>query len=156
VGEITAIGNSEFTLVGPMGGSYTVTVDEFTAYIGSLSAFVDLKVGAEVGVVGPRNDDGSLQAHIIALRDELPLGTRTGGFVTAVGSSKISIETRQGEAFSFAVTANTDFLSRIDDIHSLSDVEVGDHVMILFEQAASGSLTANLIVVALPQMQPAN
>lgn len=156
VGEITSVGDSEFTMVGPMGGSYSIAVDEATAYLGSLAGFEDLKVGLEVGVVGPRNDDGSLLANVIALREELPFGTRIGGTVTAVSGSQISIETRMGEAFTFAVSADTDFLSRISDITSLTDVEVGDHVMIIFGQTSSGSLTANVILVAVPQMQPAN
>lgn len=156
VGEITSIGDSQFALVAANGGSYTITVDEATAYLGSLSGFEDLEVGVTVGVVGRRNAEGGLLAHVIALRQELPLGTRIGGTVTAVSSSQISIETRRGEAFTFTVTADTEFLSRSGDIDSLSDVEVGDHVMILFEQASSGSLTAHVILVAVAQMQPAN
>lgn len=156
IGEITSMGDSEFTLVAANGGSYTIGVDEATAYLGSLAGFEDLEVGLEVGIAGPRNEEGGLLAHVIALREELPFGTRIGGEVTAVSSTRISIQTRQGEAFTFAVTADTDFLSRISDITSLADVGVGDHAMVIFQQTSSGSLTANVILAAIPQAQPSN
>lgn len=157
VGEITAIGNDQFTLVGPQGGSYTIEVTEFTSYLGELESFADLEVGAEVGIAGQRSGEGTVVARVVAMRDELPFGTRIGGEVTAVGNTEITIETRGGQTFTFDVNADTDYLSRENTVQSLADIEVGDHVQILFEQASSGTLTANIIMIGgQPEAAPTN
>lgn len=154
VGEITAVGDNQFTMEGPRGGDITVEVDEFTSYLGSLEGFADLEVGAEVAVAGHRSgqgdSQGSVVARVVVLRDELPMGTRIGGEVTAKSSTSLTIETRRGESFTFNVTSATEFLSRENAVTGLADIEVGDHVLVVFEQASSGTLTANLILVAVP------
>jgi preprotein translocase subunit YajC len=155
-GEITAIGDNQFTLTTAGNNEVTVEVDESTSYLGSLDGFDDLEVGLDVAVAGQRSDEGTVLARAIAARDDLPFGTRLGGEVTAVGSDTLTIETRRGETFTFDVTADTDFLSRDNSVTGLEDIEVGDHVLVLFEQSDSGGLTAKVIFVSGPPPEDAS
>jgi hypothetical protein len=146
-GEIISIASTtSFTMSGPDDHDITVTVGDTTSYIGSLTAFADLHVGDEVAVDG-RRSEGGLEARVIIDADSLPLGIPVGGEVTAVTSSKLTIELRDGLSFNFTVDASTDFLSRENAVTSISDVKVGDHVVVVFDQASSATLTANLILV---------
>ncbi len=149
-GEITAIADGQFTMTGREADKeLTVLIDEETAYIGTAESLSDLAVGDEVAVAGHRGDEkGTLQARVIVLASDLPLGVPVGGEVTAATSSELTIELRDGLSLSFAVDSGTDFLSRDNSATSITDVLVGDHVMVVYEQTASGTLTANLIVVA--------
>ena len=155
-GEITAIGDNQFTLTTAGNNEVTVEVDESTSYLGSLDGFDDLEVGLDVAVAGQRSDEGTVLARAIAGRDDLPFGTRLGGEVTAVGSDTLTIETRRGETFTFDVTADTDFLSRDNSVTGLAEIEAGDHVMVLFEQSDSGGLTAKVIFVSGPPPEDAS
>jgi hypothetical protein len=149
-GEITEIGVGEFTVTIEGNSQIVVEVSEDTSYLGALESFSDLEVGMDVAVAGHRSGEGTMVARVVATRDDLPFGTRIGGEVTAVGTDSISIETPRGEAFTFGVTADTDFLSRQNMVASLGDIEVGDHVMVLYEQADEGTLTSNVILVGGP------
>ncbi|MEX1247617.1 MAG: DUF5666 domain-containing protein [Anaerolineales bacterium] len=149
-GEILSVGDDQFTMQGPWGSEVTVEVDEFTSYLGSLESFADLEVGAEVAVAGHRGGEGGLVARVVVLREELPMGTQIGGEVTATSGTTLTIETRRGESFFFNMTSATEFLSRENAVQGLADIEVGDHVMVLFEQASNGTLSANLVIVAGP------
>lgn len=151
IGEITEIGEEQFSLEGPRGTEFTVEVDEYTSYLGTLVSFDDLEVGMSVAVAGHRSGEGSLVARILVAQDDLPLGTRIGGEVTAIsGTTQLAIETRDGQSFRFSVSAATEFLSRENEVQSLADIAVGDHVTVLYEQTSSGTLAANVIFVAGP------
>ena len=149
-GEITEIGDDQFTVTTANNNEVTIEVSELTSYLGALDSFSDLEVGLDVAVVGHRSGEGSLVARVVATRDDLPFGTRLGGEVTAVGADTLTIETPRGETFVFDVTADTDFLSRENAVLGLGDIEVGNHVMVFFEQSSSGGLAANVILVGGP------
>ncbi len=149
-GEITGVGENQFTLTTEGNITVTVEVSDLTSYLGSLDSFSDLEVGLDVAVAGRRSGEGSVDARVVIARDDLPIGTPLGGEVTAVGGDSLTIETPRGETFTFDVTADTDYLSRENNVSSLSDIDVGDHVLVLFEQASSGGLTANVIMVGGP------
>lgn len=155
-GEITAIGTDEFTLTTEGNQAIAVNVTEFTSYLGSLDGFADLEVGLDVAVAGRRSGEGTVEARVVVTRDDLPVGTPIGGEVTAVGSDSLTIENPRGGTFTFDVTADTDFLSRENNVASLGDVETGDHVLVLFEQASGGSLSANVIMVGGPAPESGN
>ncbi len=146
-GEIISIAATSFTMTGPNGRDVTVEVDATTSYIGSLTAFSDLHVGNEVGVAGRRSGEGALLARVIIDVDSLPLGIPVGGEVTAVTSTKLTIEMRDGLTFSFTIDSGTDYLSRDNAATTIADVKVGDKVGVVFDQSSSGTLTANLILV---------
>lgn len=147
LGEIIEIGENEFTIEGRTGAEITVEVTELTSYLGALESFDDLEVGMIIGVAGHRSGEGSLVARAIASENDIPLGTRMGGEVTSVGNSSLTIENRRGMTFTFNVTAETEFLSRENEVDGLEDIEVGDHVLVLFEQIDDGTLTAKVIAV---------
>lgn len=149
-GQITAIGDGQFTMTGrDEDKELTVLIDEETAYIGTAESLGDLAVGDEVAVAGKRGEEeGTLEARLIMLASDLPLGVPVGGEVTAATSSGLTIELRDGITLSFAVESSTDFLSRDNSVTSITDVAVGDHVVVVYKQTASGTLTANLILVA--------
>jgi hypothetical protein len=93
-GEITEIGEGEFTVTIDGNSQIVVEVSEFTSYLGELESFSDLEIGLEVAVIGHRSGKGTLVARVVATRDDLPLGTQIGGEGTVVGTDSISIETR--------------------------------------------------------------
>lgn len=155
-GEITAVGADQFTLTTEGNQAVAVEVTEFTSYLGSLDSFADLEVGLDVAVAGHRSGDGGVEARVVITRDDLPIGTPMGGEVTAVGSDSLTVENPRGGTFTFDVSADTDFLSRENNITSLGEIEVGDHVMVLFEQSSSGTLSANVIMVGGPISQSSN
>lgn len=155
LGEITELGDNSITMEIRPSLELTVEVTEFTVYLGSLESFDQLEVGMVIAVMGHRSGEGTLEARAIVAEEDLPLGTRIAGEVTAVTSSTIAIETRSGEAFRFNVVSSTEFLSPENDVQSATDIAVGDHVTIFFVQAANGTLTANVISVgAGPQDGP--
>lgn len=149
-GEIISIGADQFTISGPNDKHIVVEVDDLTSYIGSLEDFADLHVGDQVAVEGHRSGEGTLIARVIVLTEDLPLGIPMPGKVTSVTSGKLTIEVREGLSLSFTVISDTDFLSKDNHVQSISDVQVGEHVLVLFEQTSSGTLTANLILVGQP------
>lgn len=155
IGEISEIGADSLTLELRLSAELTVEVQEFTSYLGTLESFDDLEVGMVVAVIGQRSGEGSFIARAIVSQEDLPLGTRIMGEVIAVTSSSLTIQTRKGETFTYTVNADTEFLSRENAVTELADIEEGDHVMILYEQASNGTLTANVIAVgAGPQEGP--
>jgi predicted acyltransferase (DUF342 family) len=146
-GEITAIGEDSFTVTTAENNEVTVEVTEFTSYLGELESFADLDVGMDVAMFGHRSGEGTVTAHVVAMRDDLPLGVPLGGEVTTISADSLTIETLRGQVFTFDVTAETDYLSRENAVISIADIEVGDHVMVLYEQASSGELNATVILV---------
>lgn len=147
-GEILAIDGDQFTMEGRGDNELTVLLSDETSYVGSAGSLADLAVGDEVAVAGHRGEEeGTLEARVIVLAADLPLGTPMGGEVAAVGSDSITIETRDGQSFVFAISAGTDYLSRENEVQTLADIEAGQFAVVVFEQAADGTLVANLIVV---------
>jgi hypothetical protein len=149
MGEITAIGDDQFTIDTLRNDEVVVMVDDATNYLGSLTSLAGLQVGDEVAVGGERGEEeGTVLAHIVVLGDDLPLGVQFGGEVTAVTTSTITVEGRNGETLAFTTNSSTDYMSREGDVDALADIAAGDHVMVLFSQTSSGSLIANVIMVA--------
>lgn len=146
-GEITAIGEDSFTVTTAENNEVTVEVTEFTSYLGELERFADLDVGMDVAMFGHRSGEGTVTARVVAMREDLPFGVPLGGEVTTVSTDSLTIETPRGQVFTFEVTAETDYLSRENAVISIADIEVGDHVMVLYEQASSGELNATVILV---------
>ena len=59
-----------------------------------------------------------------------------------MGGTSLTLETRQGETFTFDVDANTKFLSRDGSVDSLSDVAVGMIAVVSAKQLEDGSYLA--------------
>lgn len=147
-GEITAIGTDEFTVQPTEGDELTISVDADTRYAGDLESFDDLEVGMSVGVALARGEGQVLAKAVVsgALLD----AERARGEVTDVGSDSLTIETRDGDSLTFEVTGDTEFHSRDDSVASLSDISVGDHAKVIYEEDGS-SLMALVIGSGTPQ-----
>ncbi len=143
--EVISIGDDQFSAETPNGTEITVLVDADTRYFGDLDSFNDIEVGMEVAVMGPRQGDQTVLAKALGAGDDFPLGQRAGGEVTAIDSDSLTLEDRDGESLTFQVDGETLFFSREDEVQDLSDIEIGDHVMIHYEEASDGTLVAKSI-----------
>ena len=150
MGEVTAIGNDQFTIETRNGTEVTVLVDDDTRYFGDLESFNDIEVGMKVAVMGAREGDQTIAAKAVA-SGEFPLGKRAGGEVTAVDNDSLTIENRDGESLTFQVDGETLFFSRNDEIENLSDIEVGDYARVHYEEASDGTLIAKSIGAGTPK-----
>jgi len=130
-------------------------VDDDTRYFGDLESFNDIEVGMKVAVMGAREGDQTISAKAVG-SGESPLGKRAGGEVTAVDNDSLTIENRKGESLTFQVDGETLFFSRNDEVESLSDIEIGDHAKIHFEEASDGTLIAKSIGAGSPKEDGAN
>jgi len=147
--EVVSIGNDEFTIVVRDESEVTVQVDADTRYFGDLESFNDIEVGMTVHVAGIRKGDETAVARAVGA-GELPLGERAGGEVTDVDGDSLTIENRDGESLTFQVDGETLFFSRNDEVEDLSDIEVGDHAKIHYEEASDGTLIAKTIAAGTP------
>jgi hypothetical protein len=147
-GEVIAVGDDQFTLLLRNDVEVTVEVDEDTSYLGDLESFDDIEVGLTVRVAGQRSGDETILARAVASAPYLGQ-TRAHGEVTGVASDSLTIETRDGEIYTFVVTADTEFHSRDGSVESLSDVNAGDLVVVLYEEDGD-DLVALLIGVRQP------
>ena len=151
LGEITAIGDEQFTMLTRSDVEVTVLVDEDTKYFGDLESFGDLEVGLQIGAAGMREGEATFLAKAIFAGDRLEDLRRAGGEVTDVGNSSLTIENREGETLTFEVDENTRFKSRDGEVEELSDIEEGDHVGLLYLVADNGDLIAKVIGVGSPK-----
>ena len=147
-GEVTAKTDTNLTVQNRDGDSITVNVNEDTHVMlaetqteGSLD---DVTVGSNVGVRGPRNDDGSVDARDIVV---LPAGDMAGGRVTTVDGSTITVENpKDGEA-TIVTNDSTTFRLNRDEEGALSDVAVDKHVVAFGETQEDGSILARLVLI---------
>jgi hypothetical protein len=150
LGQITAIGDNQFTLQLKNRGEKVIQVNENTRYFkadGSVGSFADLQVGLWVaGRVS--NSGGNLTARVVIL---LPAGydpTRKNaaarGEVTAKGDNRFNLHTPRGEDVTILVDGNTTYLG---EIHSFSDLQVGMKVVVGAQKLEDGSLLAIAVAV---------
>ncbi|HSL98211.1 MAG TPA: hypothetical protein VK831_06530, partial [Candidatus Deferrimicrobiaceae bacterium] len=101
---ITAISGSNLSLETVDGWTRTVTVDADTEYskAGDAIALSDLAVGDEIRFRQTLEDDGTWTIDAIAV-----IPPHAGGQVTAVSSSTITVEGRDGTAVTITVTGET-------------------------------------------------
>lgn len=145
-GEVTAVSDSDLTLVTPNDDTFTVTVTDETEIrliaTGEDGTLGDIAVGDNVKVKGRPNEEGTVEAKAIAVEPE---GDKVGGKVTAVENDTLSVETREGTG-AIVVDANT--VIRIgEETGSLADITEGMGVTAYGETQDDGSLAANLILV---------
>ncbi|MEW6568780.1 MAG: DUF5666 domain-containing protein [Chloroflexota bacterium] len=132
LGQVTAIGASDFTVETRRGTTHTLLVDKkttFEARDGTPRSFSDLEVGTWVAGSYERLSDGRLLARrVILLGDELPhLDVRAAGEVTAVDAAggTFGLHTRGGEDLTFVVDGDTIFRSPDGSVSGLDDLQPG-------------------------------
>jgi hypothetical protein len=118
-GEVTAVGDDEFTLKARSGEELTVAVTEETIFLGQVQGLEAMESGMVVAV-GLKEAGGELIAVTLGARARL---IKHAGAVTAVAADAFSIQTRQGEKLTFTVDADTQFFSRDEAIQGLTDLQ---------------------------------
>ncbi len=145
-GEVTAISDSALTIVTPNDETLDVNVtDETEIHLIATQedgTLADIAVGDSVQVKGRPNEEGTVDAKVIAVEPE---GDKVGGKVTAVENNTISVENREGTG-SILVGANTEIRFG-EEIGGLADITEGMGVVAFGETQEDGSLAANLILV---------
>ncbi|HMQ56681.1 MAG TPA: DUF5666 domain-containing protein [Anaerolineae bacterium] len=145
-GEVTAVSSSSLTILTPNDESLTVKFTDKTEVrlveSGSDGSLSDIDVGDQVRVHGLRNDDGTIEARMIAVEPE---GDRLGGRGTEIDGTTITVETRDGEA-TLTVSDSTTYRDR-DGAASLADITEDSFVMAFGELDDDGSLSARLVMV---------
>jgi hypothetical protein len=152
LGQITALGEGQFTVQLKSGAEKVIAVDENTRYFkadGSAGSFADLQLGQWVAgrvVSGPA---GPLARRVIIL----PAGFAPNapkvvarGDVTAVSAGSFTLHTLRGEDLTFSVDGNTSFLG---EVHSLSDLQAGMTASVAAQKLDDGSLLAIAVRVRL-------
>ena len=155
MGEITSIGDEEFTMLTRSEVEVTVLVDEDTQYFGDLESFEDLEVGIQIGAAGVRQGEGTFLAKALFAGERLGDMRRARGEVSDVGNSTLTIETRSGETLTFEVNDQTRFKSRDGEVDELSDIDEGDNVVVGYFVNDSGDLVAKVIGVGGPRLEGA-
>jgi Domain of unknown function (DUF5666) len=153
-GEITGVvpGQGTFTLESREGASYTFHTSDRTRFVsrdGSVQDIHDLKKGMHA-VVGAVKEDGGWLALLVAVgKPEDRPDVRLMGRIVGLGDSSLTVEKRNGETVTVAVTEATKYKSRGGKIDSFDDLELGMPVVIA-AQEANGKLTALWIAVGQP------
>jgi hypothetical protein len=146
-GEVDKINNGQntFTIITKDGESVTLNVDENTRWKGPLSELKDLEKGMKVGLAAKEQADGSLLAKVIAARSGERELSRAIGKVSSLGDNSLTIDARNG-SMTFGVTSDTRFRSQDEDFDSLEDLEIGQGVLVIFNDQETNP-TALAIVV---------
>jgi len=150
LGQITAIGDSQFTVQLKNGGEKVIRVDADTRYVkadGSAGSFADLQVGLWVAVAAKQLGDGSYLAVRVAVRAKPQVDVKVTGRVTAIDTASFTIRARDGKAYAFQVTPETHFRSRRGVVKGLKDLRLGMGVGVAARDLGDGQLQA-LVVIA--------
>jgi hypothetical protein len=147
LGQITAVGDSQFTVQLKNGGEKVIRVDENTNYRksdGSAGSFADLQVGRWVAGRVIATADGPLARLLILLPEGFDPSIqliRHVGTVTGVdpAASTIGLKTLQGESLTFQVDGSTQFFG---PVQNLADLKPGMAAIVGAQQLEDGSYLA--------------
>lgn len=147
LGEVDKLnpGQETFEILTRNGDTITLQVDERTRFGGGIDSFDDLEKEMVVAVAAVRQEDQTLLAKIVAAKPEdRPRLQKTGGKISQLGESSLTIQPRQGEEITFQVTEETRFASRQGNIHGLEDLEI-DMVVVVVHHAGNDQALAVLV-----------
>ncbi len=132
-GKVTAVDSDSLTIETRDGQSLTFTVTDKTRFRsrdGAVKSLDDLKPDMFVLVIA-KDDNGQRIALAVFAGKPERRGERHTGKVTAVGSDSLTIETRDGQSLTFAVTDQTRFRSRDGAVKSLDDLKPDTFVLVI-------------------------
>ena len=147
LGQITALGAGQFTVLRRNGAEQLIRVDENTRYFkadGSAGSFADLQVGRWVAGRVALTGDGPLAKVVILLPEgfdpTLKL-IRHAGSITAVdpAAGTFGLKTVRGENLTFQVDGSTQYYGQV---HGLADLQTGMAAVVGAQQRADGSYLA--------------
>ncbi|MEJ2486616.1 MAG: DUF5666 domain-containing protein [Anaerolineales bacterium] len=138
-------GQETFEIITRIGDTITFQVDERTHFGGGIDSFDDLEKEMVVAVAAVQQEDQTLLAKIVAAKpEEKPRLQKTGGKISQLGESSLTILLRQGEELTFQVDGETRFVSRQGNIHGLDDLEI-DMVVVVVHPAGNDQALAVLV-----------
>ena len=150
LGQITALGNGQFTVQLKSGGEKVIRVVENTRYFkadGSIGSFADLQVGLWVaGRVAP-SAEGPVARVVILLPagfDPDRKNTVARGDVTSLGDNSFILHNLRGEDLTIAGDSNTAYAG---EVHGFSDLKVGMKTVVGAQKLEDGSLLAIAVAV---------
>ena len=135
-GEITAVdpAGSTFSVQTLRGEDLTFQVTEETHFAspnGEVDELEDLHAGLLAAVAAEKQSDGSLLARRVGVaRKEDRL--RVAGEITGVvpGRGTFTLESREGEAYTFQTNDRTRFVSRDGSVKDIHDLKKGMHAVV--------------------------
>jgi hypothetical protein len=150
-GEVAQIilGQDTFSITTRDGEEFSFLVNDNTQFRNELESLQDLEKGMRVLVLAVEQEDGSLLARVVAKAENLRRtdSQKAAGLLDEFDGNSLTIQLRGGATQSFTVTGETAFRSPDGSAESLSDLETGHILAVVYQGEADGSLTA-LIVIA--------
>ena len=145
LGQITSLGEDQFTVQLKNGEEKAIRVDENTRYFkadGSAGSFADLQVGRWVAGRVVASVDGLLARRVILLPagfDPERQNAAARGEVTSLGDNSFTLHNLRGEDLTIAVDSNTAYAG---EVHSFGDLQVGMKAILGAQKLENGSLLA--------------
>jgi hypothetical protein len=147
LGQITVIGDNQFTVQLRNGTVKVILVDEQTRYFdahGTSIAFADLLVGRWAAGRAVHTADGLLARLVIQLPEgfdpTVPLIRHAGTIANVdLAGSAFTLTTLQGERLTFHVDESTLFMGKVS---SLADLQPGMGAVVAAQQRTDGSYQA--------------
>lgn len=162
VGQVLALGESQFTLGTRAGKEQTILVGENTRFIdqsGAPQSFEDLQIEDWVAVVARVSSEGDIVARLVILLPEdydpsQRLGQHARGHISSVdnAAATFTVHTLRGEEVTFATNANTVFRGEVE---SLDDLQMDMQVGVAGLVQSDGSLLALALVAGGPDARHA-
>jgi len=152
-GQVTAVQTAQqtFSIETRQGERLTFTVDENTRFVGKEGApqsLADLTTEMNA-IVGARQlEDGSYLAVNVAARVRPAFDLKVVGKITALDTSALTIQTRDGQTYTFQISADTRFHSRGGKVNGLDDLRLGMHVGVGAQDLGDGQYQALVILAA--------
>jgi hypothetical protein len=150
LGQITSLGDGQFTVQLRSGEEKVIRVDENTRYFkadGSAGSFADLQVGLWVAGRVVASADGLLARRVILLPagfDPDHKNAAARGDVTSLGDTSFTLHNLRGEDLTIAVDSNTTY---VGEVHSFSDLQTGMKTVVGAQKLEDGSLLAIAVAV---------
>ena len=145
LGQITSLGEDQFTVQLKNGAEKAIRVDGNTRYFkadGSAGSFADLQVGRWVAGRVVATVDGLLARRVILLPagfDPERKNAAARGEVTWLGDNSFTLHNLRGEDLTIAVDSNTAYAG---EVHSFGDLQVGMKALVGAQKLEDGSLLA--------------
>jgi hypothetical protein len=148
---ITAISGKSISLKTADGWTRTITVNSGTTYekAGATAALADLKVGDEILFRETGQANGTFTIDAISV-----IPPHTGGTVSAISGSKITVKLPDGSSATINVDAGTSYAVGANASAKLSDIKTGFVVMATGTRNGDGSLTATSVRAFDPAAMP--
>ena len=121
----------------------------FHSQEGEIEDLEDLERGMLAIVIGQRQVDGALYAMRVAagMGENLPnFEIKAAGSIVELGENSLTIESPDGQQFTFQVDEQTRFRGLGGVVRELADLEVGGVALIGGEELEDGTLLARVIL----------